>query len=322
MPVCSRCHAQVGVVGLLSFNTQAKICGKCDKEIQGQLGHFRALFIEYCRDGILSSDEWNTLQDTANYYRLNWEMALAYVRGDALDYLRRQIAFAAADGFVTKQEETAIQNWQTVLKLPVELVKPSLEELRYLRTISRIREGQLPVLPTNANLHLESDESCHLDIAARYYRINARSVSHIEGRFVGTNKKLNFLSPSGGWDIQWKRIMRIEQTHQGVYLELSTKKGNGQYDVADPRYAEAVITTIVRKQKRDLVSTSSDLSRRIPHDVKVTVWQRDQGRCVQCAAADYLEYDHDIPFSKGGASTVGNVRLLCRRCNLAKGNRI
>jgi 5-methylcytosine-specific restriction endonuclease McrA len=155
-----------------------------------------------------------------------------------------------------------------------------------------------------------------------YHKVSAKYVSYIAGRLVATSKKLNFLSPMGGWDIQWKRIMRIEPNSRGVYLELSTKKGNGHYDVSDPMIAEAVLTTIVRMNKRELVVSVSDTSRSIPHDVKVSVWQRDQGKCVQCAAASYLEFDHEIPFSKGGANTIRNIRLLCRRCNLVKGNRI
>jgi 5-methylcytosine-specific restriction endonuclease McrA len=115
--------------------------------------------------------------------------------------------------------------------------------------------------------------------------------------------------------------MRLEPNTQGVYLELSTKKGNGQYDVKDPTLTDAVLTTLIRINKRELVSADSK-TRSIPHGVKVAVWQRDQGKCVECKASSYLEFDHEIPFSKGGASTEGNIRLLCRRCNLTKGNRI
>lgn len=322
MPVCSRCNARVGVVGLLTFNVERQLCGKCDKELRGQFGYFRKLFIDFCQDGVLTADEWSQLQDVAAHYNLNWDAALTYVRVDALNFLERQLAFAAADGIITQEEETNIHNWRVALRLPSKLVRHIFERLNYLRTISKIREGDLPTLNPQLNLRLESDEICHLDADAVYHRINAKSVSYVAGRLVGTNKKLNFLSPMGGWDIQWKRIMRIEPNSRGIYLELSTKKGNGQYDVPDPRITEAVITTIVKMHKRELVMSASDATRTISHDVKVAVWQRDQAQCVQCGATSYLEFDHDIPFSKGGASTIGNVRLLCRRCNLAKGDRI
>ncbi|MEP6912361.1 MAG: HNH endonuclease signature motif containing protein [bacterium] len=322
MPLCSKCHAQVSFVGRLSFNNQTGLCGKCDKEVRSYYNYFRRLFIEFCQDAILSPAEWLKLQDVARDYHLDWQGALVYVRGDALNFMERQLAFAAADGMITQEEETNFRNWQLALNLPVELMRPTLERLNYLRAITRIREGNLPVIKPQIHLHLESDEICHLDKDATYHRVNAKSVTYVPGRLVATSKRLNFLSPLGGWDIQWKRIMRIEPNSRGIYLELSTKKGNGHYDLADTLLAEAVITTVVRMNKRELVISASDLSRRIPHDVKVSVWQRDQAKCVQCGAPDYLEFDHDIPFSKGGANTVGNIRLLCRRCNLAKGNRI
>ena len=43
------------------------------------------------------------------------------------------------------------------------------------------------------------------------------------------------------------------------------------------------------------------------------------GRCVYCGAEEYLEFDHIIPFSKGGMNTETNIQLLCRRCTSQKG---
>jgi len=114
MPVCSRCGTQVGVLGLLSFNAQTARCGKCDKQVRGYYDYFRRLFIDYCRDGILSPEEWSHLQDTAPQYQLDRQTALSYVRADALNFIERQLAFAAADGMITHEEEIHIRNWQTV----------------------------------------------------------------------------------------------------------------------------------------------------------------------------------------------------------------
>jgi 5-methylcytosine-specific restriction endonuclease McrA len=57
----------------------------------------------------------------------------------------------------------------------------------------------------------------------------------------------------------------------------------------------------------------------IPRDVRLAVWRRDGGRCVECAGDFDLQYDHVIPFSMGGATTVENLQLLCAACNRDKG---
>lgn len=66
----------------------------------------------------------------------------------------------------------------------------------------------------------------------------------------------------------------------------------------------------------------SDDSRYISPDVKKAVWERDGGRCVICGSRRQLEYDHHIPFSKGGSNTERNIRILCKECNRKKTDRI
>jgi 5-methylcytosine-specific restriction endonuclease McrA len=60
----------------------------------------------------------------------------------------------------------------------------------------------------------------------------------------------------------------------------------------------------------------------IPDDVKMSVWQRDGGRCVKCGSQENLEFDHIIPVSKGGSNTARNLQLLCEKCNRAKGGNL
>jgi hypothetical protein len=62
-------------------------------------------------------------------------------------------------------------------------------------------------------------------------------------------------------------------------------------------------------------------ARREPIGVEIrrAVFERDGGRCVLCGSAFDLQYDHLIPFSMGGASTVENLQILCAGCNQLKG---
>lgn len=57
----------------------------------------------------------------------------------------------------------------------------------------------------------------------------------------------------------------------------------------------------------------------ISQDVKIAVWQRDGGRCVECDSNRALEFDHVIPLSMGGANSMRNLQLLCEVCNRRKG---
>jgi 5-methylcytosine-specific restriction endonuclease McrA len=61
---------------------------------------------------------------------------------------------------------------------------------------------------------------------------------------------------------------------------------------------------------------------RISDDVRLFVWQRDEGKCVSCGSRERLEFDHIIPFAEGGSSTERNVQLLCEACNRQKGKKI
>lgn len=57
----------------------------------------------------------------------------------------------------------------------------------------------------------------------------------------------------------------------------------------------------------------------IPREVRRAVFERDRGRCVVCGSGFDLQYDHVIPHTRGGASTVENLQILCAPCNARKG---
>ena len=67
-----------------------------------------------------------------------------------------------------------------------------------------------------------------------------------------------------------------------------------------------------------------NISRSIPRSVQFRVLKRENQICSECGGPvkdEDVEFDHIIPWSKGGCSDEYNVRLLCYKCNRKKGSR-
>ena len=196
-----------------------------------------------------------------------------------------------------------------------------MQRLEQLKEAAGLRRGVLPTV--QSTIHLESGELCHLEVSATYQKVGARAVKHIPGRLTATSKQIYFSSAEGGWSVKYKNVLRVEELGQGVNLELSVKAGSGRYEVGTPLLVGATLDALVQLEKRLLLAPQTErASRHIPQDVRHQVWQRDRAKCVECGSDQYLEFDHVIPHSRGGANTLNNVQLLCRRCNGQKSNRI
>ena len=53
----------------------------------------------------------------------------------------------------------------------------------------------------------------------------------------------------------------------------------------------------------------------LPSDwVRMYVWRRDHGRCVQCGGQERVWFEYVVPVRAGGSNTEQNIRLMCRRC--------
>ena len=70
------------------------------------------------------------------------------------------------------------------------------------------------------------------------------------------------------------------------------------------------------------IDLSDSVREAISDNVKIFVWQRDQGKCIKCGCRENLEYDHIIPVVKGGSNTERNIQLLCEKCNRMKSDNI
>jgi hypothetical protein len=103
------------------------------------------------------------------------------------------------------------------------------------------------------------------------------------------------------------------QTYAGLFEELA--------DLAlkklDPMKKPSVVPPTSPK------SSTTGTTRYIPEKVKRAIWQRDQGKCSyvdpesgkRCDSQHSLQYEHIVPFGKGGKSTFDNLKLLCSAHN-------
>jgi hypothetical protein len=91
---------------------------------------------------------------------------------------------------------------------------------------------------------------------------------------------------------------------------------------------KALVLQRIRRRERQLATAHSlmraeeagqALRPPVAIEVRRAVFERDGGRCVDCGGNFDLQYDHVIPFSLGGATTVANLQLLCADCNRSKG---
>ncbi|MEU4649186.1 TerD family protein [Nocardia fluminea] len=296
-------------------------CKNCAAEIEEFLTHWRNRARRVLAGPGTMSVEWTEMWAALRFQRIDEERGRTLLREAGLTQVERMVAFAFADGEVFADELDAFEHVVSELALSGGIVDDLRRRMHRGRTLSRLRAGELPTVNT-PGLHLDPEERVHLDLPAVHIRMLARGPRNTEGRLIGSSKKLRFVGDGTGIELPWNRVVSVHPEHGTVVLAATSARGGATFGVADPDYVAAALEGALRVSKR-LVLTPGQLdSRSIPQDVKAQVWQRDGGACVECGDGHYLEFDHIIPLSRGGATSVTNLQILCRACNRAKGARI
>jgi hypothetical protein len=96
------------------------------------------------------------------------------------------------------------------------------------------------------------------------------------------------------------------------------------HQLSDQQYAtlfEELADIVLKKlepKPPTLEKSSSSETRYVSPKLKNAVWHRDQGRCTyttsdgrRCPSRYALQYEHIVPFGKGGKTNMENLKLLC-----------
>ncbi len=318
---CLRCGKALSWLGKIGRSNSQVHCKECVAEHQLRLAKFSRSFSALAMAALpFGKKEISHLQAVASNLELTEVEAFGNCRAIGIELMRRSAAMLTCDQQVDTLAVRAVHDLQADLLLSNEDVAPILRQIEFSLRLQDLRSGRLPLVPTH--IILGSTEICHFSEQAVFERQTPKGVKKIDGLMVISNERVRFVSAGGGFEFLFSKIASVRLVgNDSVLLELTRTNGNGRYFVRNTILVCELLLYLVRHSRR-LTNIAQASSRAIPQTVKHSVWNRDGGKCVQCSAQDNLEYDHIIPFSRGGASSVDNLQVLCRRCNLSKGAKI
>lgn len=292
------------------------------------LGMLRNVFAEAAWSGRLAPKVWDNLRLSAAKLGFPESDLLASTSLLARSYAEHVLADVKSDGQLSANEEMYLEWLLRTFQFDVGFVSYVHGEIEYLKARGRILEGNLPTVQTPSGVNLKAGELLYFvgDCTFREARVRQGAVSHLDhqGRLLLTDHRLLFQSSTKSVALHYKSIIQHRPTSSFLQVSVSNKPEMTFFipPNSDPLFAERV-TAILGLHNQSLVrKVSGSVERHIPREVRQRVWQRYGGKCAECGATDYLEFDHIIPVSRGGGNADNNVQLLCRRCNLKKSDHI
>ncbi|MGY5310238.1 TerD family protein [Nocardia gipuzkoensis] len=321
--ICGRCGRPIQQ----SRFRGAGSCRWCENDVRQIMQGWRAQAWQVLTTTGPHGPEWDGLWVSLMFHQVHADTGREALTPLAVAYLERVVTFAFADSQIEEREldefERAVATLSAVTNLNT--AQHHIEELRQRmlrgQSLTQVRAGELPRVQS-PRIHLEADEFAYLEADALHVKYLASGPKHTPGRIIASNKKLRFVGPGAGSELPWAKIVSVTSEYGNVIVSATTARGGGTYQVHDPEWVAAVLEGALRVAKRLVLPSGQRDSRSIPPHVRAEVYQRDGGKCCQCGAIHYLEFDHVIPLSRGGATSVNNLQILCRRCNLEKGARL
>ncbi len=147
------------------------------------------------------------------------------------------------------------------------------------------------------------------DAAAAPLALSKRRVRALVDRSGHEPIRLLSAGTQSWWMFRGRVFCEDEGYEAGDVLALLVERERRKRRQLDRAHA-------VLNREREVASQRTAISR----DLKLVVWERDGGRCIECGSDRLLEFDHVIPLALGGSSSERNLQILCADCNRAKGD--
>lgn len=273
-------------------------------------------------DGVLDDSELEALKQLVEEAGSDWQTVVTECTPIAENFIRHLLADAIEDGIVTAQEENLIKHHIELFSLQ-HMHSEVANRVFKIRMLTALMNNRLPAPQPLTPPWIKSGEAIYLcSQAARHGKKQILST----GTLWITSMRVEYIADNKSLTTTHKTLRGAHSAFGILTLVTSRASGNVLFTVEDSDLCAELILCLMRISNRTVNASEEDSSikerRKISQQVRQAVWIRDGGRCNDCNADDYLEYDHVIPVSKGGDCTVRNIQLLCRRCNGSKGNRI
>jgi len=286
----------------------------------------RSIFLSCVADNRISQSEWDYLLYVTQRFGLQPHEMLATVEPQARQFVEHVLADAKSDGKLSADESKTLHWLVQNLQLPDAFLSYVVNEARLLQMLTSIEEGRLPSVLMPPGMEHRAGEITHWvgPVTWREHRSRKDGVHVIDhtGVLALTDNRLIFSSGMKSQTIGYRRIVRHAGSDTCLHVQTEGKPLS-QYYLADPTpVAYAILRTAVAMANQTKLASLPSNSRHISREVRQRIWQRYGGRCAECSATTYLEFDHIIPVAKGGSNTDSNVQLLCRMCNLKKSDHI
>lgn len=286
----------------------------------------RSLFAEVAADGQLTRDEWKRFRQTADWLGLPSDQVLKAIGTPAKQLVEHALADARSDGEITAKEEQIIESLLDNIigdQKFREYVRGEIAEEKEERDLAR---GVLPSVPAPAGVAIRAGEVVHWTGPTVFTRERESAgrtrVDVVHGTMVITDARAILDSADRPAEINHRKVLAHYAFGNCIEIRCSGKAA-GRYEFSGGPRPVAIWEVAIGRANQTIVGKDDKQSRRrIPREVRQRVWQKYGGRCAECSADTYLEFDHIIPVAKGGGNSDTNVQLLCRKCNLAKSDNI